>query len=371
MHVRLSIFSLVLATCLVGCATTPSTKGPPPLDLRSTRMSDDAIRIQLLAFADTATTRVNQLCDQVVREAERELSEFRKTDPPQDKLNAAIVANTRTRSRANIEKLSIANLCMENTANANLMSGLLDMTFAITIKARSADRRVMASTQPMRDDPFDPWAEEFAEVYKRCNDDIWEIAMSALTAEQVEGLAPMIDAYLDENPDLRYASAKAMDLQKYVTDGKRSAAFSLVDMKATNAQVDQLLWMGVRMPDILRLQAKQAMFDAAREISVLREDAVNDLEAAVDRIIHRVANERIAAIDNATIALNDARAKAVEDATSSAQLTVNDLIDRLVRRFVWWVLLPAGCVAMLFFALGIYAVRTVRLSLQRRNAKHV
>lgn len=323
-------------------------------------MTDQAIRVQLLAFADTATTRVNQICDQIVRQAERELAAFRKTNPPQAQLDDAITANTRLRSRANIEKISIANLCMENSINPNVMAGLVDMTFGITIKARGADRRVAASTQPTSEDPFNPWAEEFAEVYKQCNDDIWAITMGALTEEQVEGLAPMIDAYLDENQDLRYASAKAIELQKYVTDPKRSSAFSLVDLKATNAQVDQILWMSVRMPDVMRLQAKQAMFDASREISVLREDAINDLEATVDRIIHRVANERIAAIDNATVALNDARARAVEDATTSAQQSANDLIDRLVSQFFWWVLLPAGCLALLFLVLGIYAVRTMK-----------
>jgi hypothetical protein len=191
---------------------------------------------------------------------------------------------------------------------------------------------------------------------------MWTIADKALTRDQLDGLAAMIETYLTENPDLRYASAKAMDLQKYVgNDPKRSSAFSLVDLKSTNAQVDRILWMTVRMPDLVRFQAKQAMFDASKELSVLQQNIMADVEASAERISERVTAERVAAVNDATSALNEARAKAVEHAVLSAQVTANEIIDRLARQFFWWVLLPGGCLALVFLILTVRAVRAARV----------
>jgi hypothetical protein len=364
MHMQLNgrffLAALLFTVFMTGCAATPSR--PTQLVLRS-EISDESMRAELLAFSDTASTRVNQLCDQIVRDADRGLATFRDTKPTREALEDAVEANTRIRSRANIEKISIANLCMETTANPRAMSGFIDLTFAITIKARNADRRAArAATKSAGEDPLDPWADAFVRVYKRCSDDMWTIADKALTRDQLEGLAQMIETYLTENTDLRYASAKAMDLQKYVgNDPKRTSAFSLVDLKSTNAQVDRILWMTVRMPDLIRYQAKQAMFDASKELAVFQQRIMTDLEASAERISERVTAERVAAVNDATAALNEARAKAVEHAMTSAHITANEIIDRLMRQFFWWVLLPAGCLALLFLVVTVRGVRAARV----------
>ncbi len=360
------LIGALVAAHACGCASLsrPTQKGEPLKTIVS-RLPDEQLRAELLAFSDTASTRVNQLCDQIVRDADAKLALVRSGPASPEDLDLALARNIRIRSRANVERLSVVNLCLTNASNPKPMTGFLDATFAFTIKARGADRRLerlnsVATTRDgsYQDDPLDPWAREFVVVYKYCNDDLWTIAEKALAPEEVNGLSYLIEDYLADNPDLRYATAKAVDLQRYVgRDADRSRAFSLVDLKSTNEQVDRAMWMAVRMPDLLRLEAKQSIFDAAKEAGMLRDDMMMKIDAAIDRAAVRISDERRKAIDQAAVTISEERVKAIEHASASLQQSANDVSDRLIRRALLWIVLPVAGIAFISLRMILATIR--------------
>ncbi len=303
------------------------------------RMTEQELRTELTSFSDTASTRVNQLCDEIARKS-----------------------NTlETRSRANLEKISFTRICVENASQPQVVAGLSDMTFQVTMKARAAKRRLdalraaatrpstQASSQPARDS-FDLYAEQFDTVYKINNDEIWQLAKRALPEDTYNTLAISLEKWLDQHADLRYATARTSELRPYIS-GDSENAFAFIDLKSTTDQIDRGIWIAQRMPDQLRWQTEQVIYDAFRQVASEREatlrqvadeitnqrkaslEEVNrELSKYIDTIIAKIDQQRMKAFDEGFAKLAGERERTINQATMNADQLIARSIDHFFNR---------------------------------------
>lgn len=343
----LAIASVCVLWALGGCAT---------------RADDAEVRGFMLAFADTSAARVSQQCNEISRK---------------------VGDNPVVHARLNREKLLIYQIGMDNATNPRPRTGLLDMMFQYEVKLRGAtsDRNdqdtdpallassvsspsqgattaalMAASTARDEDTLLKPWSRQLNRVHLENREELWKFAGRAFSPTELKSVKKMIHDWLADHPDVRYSKVKFVELRRYEGDDPdRSHALSLVDLRETNEQVDRSLWMAQRMPDVLRLQAKQLLFDLSKSVQDEGKGLATELGKQVEAASRKMREETQLAIRDAGVVLSNERQAAIAHATDRVDATLSQAIDRAFSRTL---LLLAALVA----GLGVLLLLHYRFS---------
>ena len=253
MRVHRSLWLALLATAAAlvgGCASAES---------------EAQTRGVLQAFADTSSTRFDIVADHLAHQ----------TDDVDEQ--AAL----------NREKLSVANMGIENAINSDATTGLLNMAFQFDLKARSARQRVdrsrAAATQPgATTRSLDEFADELLDVHEQNRDDIWREVARRLKPNQLRGLRSLIDAWYAKNADLNRSSVQIAELQQFAgNDASATSVFSLINLKETNEQVDRLVWGAQHIYDNAHFEVRRILYDTFDQFEEPRDQAIAAVKQAV------------------------------------------------------------------------------------------
>jgi len=248
------------------------------LDRAPGRMSERALRQEVLRFADRYISAVGEFSVQRVEDTAR---------PPEERLAALRLAH------------SLNTSALEISIGRSPVVNLLDMMVLTSLTRQRAEIRMEAGGFYRRED-----VAAIVPTLVSLEADIWALGARVLAPEQLASLRGLIDAWLRENPDKEYvADVRLDDFAAEHGANQLAGAWTLgfipdlnlvpeVDKAAAAADevrvlLERYLVYIQRLPGILRWETQQAYYQ------LILQPEVSQLLANADRAA--ASTERIAA----------------------------------------------------------------------------
>lgn len=328
--------SLVSVFMLTSCDSSSKTSNQSGLvsqkTLGSGQMSTDQIQSEVMSFADTFASRMDDVIDRVIARAD---TATLRSDIHRIKINAVTGAYT------------IAS-------NPNPAVALMDMAALVRIRMQIIEQHGM--TMFAADDDPKELVDILLASYRQSNKEIWAQVNRAFTPAEVGELNELIVRWQEENPDQMHVTlVKLTELAEFrrvaPESGKQGpgSLFSLFyldplsSMNPTAREIEQTrriaeraFFIGERTPMIMAWQVEQVVYDlvATREAQQLLgnanalSDAAKNLGDASRQWPHQLAAEREAMIRQLNETLEAQRRGLFKD-IESANATLQPMLVQM------------------------------------------
>lgn len=331
---------------VAACASQQQSGGKAGGPGSSKELTPDQIQSEVMSFADTYATRMDELIDRLM------------------------AGTTDVKLRAGLHQIKIQSVvgAYAIASSPNPGVALLDMCAYVRLK-----RQIMQEHGPQIAPPIPESAEivqALVESYTRSENEMWDVAKRVLSAQQLAELDELIRRWRAENPDqYRVTQVRLSEFsatRRLAPGGNKSAPGSLFslfyldplsnleptarEIEQTRRIAERAFFVAERMPMVMAWQVEQVVYDGAatHEAQQLLEDAQTlatasdrfslavdrwpqDLSRQGDEIIQRLSSalaaERQAAIEQITKALEDQRGKLLEELHASEGVLRNLLAE--------------------------------------------